>query len=285
MTSGNRRGQTPEAIDVVQSRALQLAGAAAAVTLLLALYGRSLDLLRTDIPFRASNGRYYWFAVIVASIALGLVAQRLSWHDQLLANVQHRAPLTVAYGAAILPGLVMFAALQFVGWDSRAVIVVAAPLLAGAGVFTAAVVRHYLLTGDAATLPGARLVHLALTTGVAFLSLSLTRNWMAGPLYTLVVATIIAGLLLVQAFDGVRAYPIRRVAYALAGACVLGQAAYALSYWPPSGWYDGAMLTACFAVILLVVDAILTRRISTDIVARYAGAGVGVCGLLWVIAR
>jgi hypothetical protein len=108
---------------------------------------------------------------------------------------------------------------------------------------------------------------------------------MAGPLYTMFVVTIFTGLLLVQAFDGVGAYPIRRVAYALAGGCVMGQAAYALSYWPSSGWYDGAMLTACFAVLLLVIDAILTRRVSNDIVARYAGVGVGICGLLWVIAR
>jgi hypothetical protein len=212
-------------------------------------------------------------------------AQRLSWHDRLLANAQHRAPITPTFGAAILPGLVMFAALQFVGWDSRSVIVIAAPLLAGAGVFTAAVVRHYLLSGDAATFLGARLVHLALTTGVAFLLLSLTRNWMTGPVYTMVVTIIVCGLLLLQAFDGVRAYPIRRIAYALVGAFVVAQAAYALSYWPPSGWYDGSMLTVCFAVVLLVVDAILTRRVSTDIVARYAGAGLGICGLLWVIAR
>jgi hypothetical protein len=285
VTSSGRPRPATGTVDPTQMLAMRLAGAAVLITLILALYARSLDLLRTDVPLRASNGRFFWFACLVASGAFGFGVQRMSMRPQPTVGPTRHVPDAATAGATILPAMVMFAALQLVAWDSRIAVVVSAPLLAGVGVFTALVVRHYLLSGDPAVRPGARLVHVVLTSGVAFLTLSLARNWMAGPRYTLVIVFVIAGLLLFQAFDGIRAFPIRRAAYALAGGSVVGEAALALNYWPPSGWYAGAMLTAAFVVLMLVIEAILARSISTEVVARYVGAGVGVCGLLAILAQ
>ena len=264
---------------------MRLAGAAAVVTFLLAAYARSLDLLRTDIPLRASNGRFFWFASLVTVITFGIVVQQTTTRPTLPARDARRAPDSATASAGVLPALVIFAALQFVAWDSRVAVVISVPLLAGAGVFTSVVVRHYLLSGDPAVVPGARLVHIVLTAGVAFLSLSLARGWMAGPGLTLVSVFVIAGLLLYQAFDGIRAFPVRRIAYAIAGGVVVGETALALSYWPPSGWYGGAILATVFVVLLLIIESILARRVASDTVARYVGAGAGVCGLLAFLAR
>lgn len=279
VTSASRPRPTAGTIEHTQSLAVRLAGAAALLTFALAVYARSLDMLQTDVPLRDSNGRLYWFASVACAVGFGIVVQQVSTRRS-RSNVA-----TTAAGASVLPALVVFAALQFVAWDSRTAIVIAAPLLAAAGVFTAVVVRHYLLSGDPAVLPGARLVHIVLTAGVAFLALSLARGWMAGSLYTLVVVFIIAGLLLYQASDGVRTFPIRRVAYALAGGAVVAETALALNNWPPSGWYGGAMLSTVFVVMMLTIEAILSRRISIDVVTRYTGAGVAVCGLLAILAR
>ncbi|HYI16273.1 MAG TPA: hypothetical protein VEX37_12830, partial [Thermomicrobiales bacterium] len=215
----------------------------------------------------------------------GAVVPRVSPKQAQAGSAVRPVAGAVDSGGAILPALVVFAAIQFVAWDSRVAVVAAAPLLAGAGVFTAVIVRYYLFSGDPAVVPGSRLVHLALTAGVAFLSLSLARNWMAGPAYSLVIVFVISSLLLIQAFDGVHTFPIRRTAYALAGAAVVAETALAQSYWPPSGWYGGAFLTTVFVVLMLTIDAILSRRIATDVVTRYVSAGVGVCGLLIVLAR
>lgn len=271
-------------IDAVQALALRLAIVAALLTVGLSLYARSLDLLRTDIPLQASNGRLFWLASVIGVIAFGYAVVHVS-ATTLSSLPASPRPDTGVSGAAILPALVVFAALQFVAWDSRVVVVIAAPLIAGAAVFAAVVVRGYMLSGDPAILPGARIVHLALTAGVAFLSLSLARGWMAGVAYTLAVVLVIAGLLLFQAFDGIRAYPIRRVAYALAAGMVLAEVAVGLSYWPPSGWYGGAILATVFVVLMLTVESVLSRRVSTDLAARYIGAGVAVCGLLAFLAR
>ncbi len=271
MTSDSRTPQDIEQVERTQATAIRFAAAAATLTLALALYARSLDLLRTDVPLRASDGRFFWLLCIVSVIAFGLVVRQASGD--------------VTPGRAILPAMVIFAALQFVAWDSRLAVVVSAPLLAGAGVFTAVVVRHYLFSGDPSVVPGSRLIHLSLTAGVAFLSLSLARGWMGGPGYTLIVVFVISALLLFQAFDGVQAFPVRRVAYALACAVIVAETAMALSYWPPNGWFGGAFLTIVFTVLMLTSEGILSRRISTDAVMRYVGAGVGICGLLIVLAR
>jgi hypothetical protein len=285
VTSASRSDTDSGSIERAQTNAMRLAVGSALLTFALAFYVRSLDLLRTDVPLRASDGRFFWVVTIVAVMAFGFVAQYVSTNEVPSGAVDRARTATVASNGASLPALVVFAAVQFAAWDSRLVVVFAAPLLAGAGVFTAVVVRYYLLSGDDAVLPGARLVHLALTTGVAFLSLSLARGWMGGPGYTLVVIAILSSLLLYQGFDGVRAFPIRRVAYALVGGVVVAESAMALSYWPPSGWFGGAFVTTVFVVILLTIEAILSRRITTDVAARYLGAGVGVCGLLIVLAR
>ncbi|MDQ3547765.1 MAG: hypothetical protein M3439_03000 [Chloroflexota bacterium] len=285
MTSGARSKRPAGMIEHTQALALRLAVVAALLTFALAFYARSLDILRSDIPLQASNGRGFWFVSVVAVVAYGFVVQYASERGSDVVEQAHRAAGPRAASAAVLPAMAVFAALQFVAWDSRLVVVISAPLLAGAGVFTAVVVRHYLLAGDPLVFRGARLVHLTLTAGVAFLSLSLARGWMPGPVYTLIVVFAIAGLLLYQAYDGIRAFPVRRIAYALAGAAVVAEVALALSYWPPSGWYGGAILATVFGVLMLIVDAVLSRRISVDVVARYTGAGVAVCGLLAFLAR
>ncbi|MEX1158551.1 MAG: hypothetical protein WEC79_06435 [Thermomicrobiales bacterium] len=282
----DRRTRQPDgSIEATQALALRLAIGAALLTFGLSLYARSLDLLRTDIPLRASNGRLFWLASVIGVIGFGFAVDHFTGRIASTGSVVTPRPDLAASSAAILPALVVFAALQLVAWDSRFAVALSASLLAGAGVFTAIVVRHYLLSGDPAVFSGARLVQMSLTAAVGFLSLSLARGWMAGTLYTLVVVMVIAGLLLFQAFDGVRAFPIRRAAYALAAGVVLAEVAVALSYWPPLGWHGGAIVATVFVVLMLTIDAILTRSVSSDLVARYAGAGVGVCGLLVFLAR
>jgi hypothetical protein len=271
-------------IEQVQSFALRLAIASALLAFALGLYARSLDLLHTDVPLRASNGRLFWIVTLVSVVAFGFVVAQLP-AERARSHSNNPRPLTLSANGGILPALVVAAAVQLVAWDSRAIVVVAAPLLAGAGVFTATVVRHYLLEGDRALLAGARMVQLVLTGGIAFLLLSLVHGWMGGPGYAFVAVLIIAVVLLIQAFDGIHVFPIRRAAYALAGGAVVAQAAMAIAYLPPSPWIGGAFLTTIFAIVMLTIDAILTRRITADLMARYLGAGVAVCGLLIVVVR
>jgi hypothetical protein len=271
-------------IEQVQSLALRLAVASALLAFVLGLYARTLDLLRTDVPLLASNGRLFWVISLVAIVAFGFVITQLP-AERIRSHSSNPRALTLAANGGILPALAVTAAVQFVAWDNRIVVLVAAPLLAGAGVFTASVVRHYLLDGDPTTLAGARLVHLVLTGAVALLTLSLLRGWMGGPGYTLIAVFIVSTALLVQAFDGIRAFAIRRMAYALAGGAVVGQVALSMSYLPPSPWVGGAFLTVVFAIVMVTIDAVLARRVTTDLIARYLGAGVALCGLLVVLAR
>lgn len=285
VSAGRQPPPEPGTIDLTQSLALRLAGLAALLTFGLALYARSLELSRTDVPFLSSNGRLFWILCIVAAILVGVVVRRVSAAVSPPSNPASRHVDRYAASAGILPALAVFAVLQLVAWDSRFAVVLAAPLLAGAGSFTAIVVRYYLVGSDPAVFRGARLVHSVLTVGVAFLSLSLVRGWMGGPIYTLIVVLALAGVLLYQAFDGIRAFRVRRAAYALAGGVTIAEAALAMVYWPPSGWYGGAILTVLFVAAMLTIEAILARRVSTDLVARYVGAGVGVCGLLALLAR
>ena len=285
MTSGRRTPPAPGSVERTQANAMRLAAAAALLTFALALYARSLDLLGTDVPLRSAHGRFFWLLSIATVIAFGAVVHYISMEHARSGRRARPLADSATLGAAVLPALVVFAAVQFVAWDSRLAVVLAAPLLAGAGVFTAVVVRHYLFSDDPAVVPGSRLVHLALTAGVAFLSLSLTRMWAGGAGYTLLISIVVTGLLLFQAFDGIQTFAIRRIAYGLAGAIVVGEAALALSYWPPTGWIGGAFLTTVFVVVMLTIEAILSRRISNDVIARHVGVGVGVCGLLIVLAR
>lgn len=266
-------------VEESQRLALRLAIGAAGLTIALGLYARSQDLLRTDEPFRESSGRAFWFLAFVAAVGFGIVVARVTDRGE------SRNVSNVAASAAILPGLVLFSAFQFLAWDSRTAIVSSAPLLAGAGVFTAVIVRHYLLSGDDTVYPGARLIHSVLTAGVSFLALSLARGWMDGWVFTLVAVFVLSGLLLYQAFDGIRAFPVRRIAYAVAGAIVVSELALALRYWPPTGWYGGAILTTVFVTLMLVSEAILTRKVSIERIVRNIGAGTFLCVLLGFLAR
>jgi hypothetical protein len=271
-------------IEQVQSLALRLAVASALLAFALGLYARTLDLLRTDVPLQSSNGRAFWLTVLVALVAFGFVITQLP-AERVRSHSSNPRPLTLAANGGILPALAVAAAVQFVAWDNRTVVLVAAPLLAGAGVFTASVVRYYLLEGDPTVLTGARLVHLVLTGAVALLTLSLLRAWMGGPGYTLIAVFVVSAALLIQAFDGIRVFAIRRAAYALAGGVVVGQVALAMSYLPPSPWVGGAFLTVVFAIVMVAIDAILSRQVTTELIARYVGAGVALCGLLVALAR
>jgi len=282
--SGAREPAATPPMDPAQSLAMRLAIAAALLAFAVGLYARSLDMLRTDVPLQASNGRLLWLVVIVALVAFGLLISQLPL-ERARSQSTNARPATTAWSGGILPALLTLTGIQLIVWDSRAIVVIAAPLLVGAGVFTAGVVRHYLLAGDASVFSGARLVHVVLTGGVAFLSLAMLRAWMGGPVYTLVTTFAVSTLLLIQAFDGLRAFPIRRFAYALSGGIVVAQAALVLSYFPPSPWIGGAFLAIVFATVMLTTDAILERRINTDVVMRYVGAGVAVSGLLVVLVR
>lgn len=284
MRSGASELASPAAVEPAQALALRLAIAAALLTFVAGLYARTLDLLRTDVPLRSSDGRFFWIVCLLTVVAFGMVIGRLPL-ERTRSYSSSPQPATAPANGGILPALLVLTGIQLIVWDSRAIVVVAAPLLVGAGVFTASVVRHYLLSGDESVLAGARLVHLVLTGGTAFLTLSLLRGWMGGAGYSLVAAFVLSTLLLVQALDGVRAFPIRRFAYALAGGVVVAEVALAMSYLPPSPWIGGAFLTTVFAIVMLTIDAIMSRRISTDVVTRYVGAGVAICGLLVVLAR
>ncbi len=266
-------------IEELQSRAMRLAIGAAALTLVLAVYARSQDLLRTDEPLRSANGRIFWVIAILSAMGFGFVVSRMS-------NERSRSGIAnVAANSAILPGIIVLSMFQFVAWDSRIVIVVSAPLLAGASVFAAVIVRHYLLSGDHAVHRGARLVQSALTGGAAFLAISITRGWMADVVFTFVTIFGVSGLLLYQAFDGIRAFAVRRVAYAVVGGMVVAELAVTLRYWPATGWFGGAILATVFVVLMLIVDAILTHRVSTELMARNIGIGTCVCAVLAFLAR
>lgn len=252
-----------------------LAAATALMTVLLGVWSRSAAPDPRQVPLISGEERLLYMAGFGAAIGVGLAsfwlmrvyrpATRASeW------STQYTVPKTIETGW-ILPAFTMLGAFLFVARYHRGQDIAAAMLLAGSGVFAAITVRESLTEDEVGPMSPARLVHLVLTVGIAFALFALILLYRTRTLYSGPLIFGIGFLLLLQSQDRIPSFLIRRIAYALIGATALAQATWALTLWPPSGWWAGGVLAAILLGYVVVSEAQLAGRLSRELAINSVG--------------
>jgi hypothetical protein len=245
-------------------------------TMLLGIAIRSNPPDPVNVPILSSDGRLFYLLSIGAAALVAVMAQRAERVREAIAASRSRyvgksivpAPAT----AWILPALAVIGAVLLIARHHRWQEIAAATLLAASGVFASLTVRENLNDQLGNTVSPARVAHVVLTIAVAFMVITLLfmfrmRTMLSGPAIMLV-----ALLLFLQVHDGIDTWPIRKLAYAVLGALALAQFTWALNYWPPIGWYAGAILTAVFAGMTFVTGGRLTNTLTRERAIVYATA-------------
>lgn len=254
------------------SLAAVFAGACAVVTLALGLYARREMPDPREVPLLSSDGRLFFILGLAAIVGIGYPIHQ--FFDRPSTHYTPYAPLPTAW---ILPVLTLLGGLLLVARYHDLGIILMSALLVGSGVFASLSVRQQMADGDETSLPVAQVVHTALTLGVGFIVLALILLYRARTFLSAPIVFLIAALLLLQVHDGVRAYPIRRVAYAIVGGVAIAELVWPLGYWPPSGWGPGGLLAVVLLLYTLITRAQLQRRLNQANVLQYAG----LCGVLF----
>jgi hypothetical protein len=255
--------------------AVRVAIAAAFATFLLAIGVRSDPPDPANVPIISADGRLFYLLTLGAAALIGFFAQRAERAREDAAMRRSRyigESIVPAMATAwILPALIVGGAALLAARHPRWEEIAAAVLLAGTGVFASLVVRENLQPQEGGGVHPARIAHIALTLVVAFLLLSLLFLFRMRTVYAAPVIFVVAALLLIQVHDGIDTFPIRKMAYALVGALVLAEVTWALNYWPPTGWYAGAILTSIFLGMTLVTGARMVGALDRPRAAQYAG--------------
>lgn len=275
MRSEGEGRRTSPGFELLMSPPALLGVAASVLTLLLGIWSRSAMPDPRNVPFISGDSRLLYGVGVAVAVGLGIAAVLLArMRMRVEASSEWSSRYTTPSGIEtrwILPALTMLGAFLLVARYHRGQDIAAAMLLAGSGVFAAVTVRESLTTDDVSPRAPARMSHLILTTGIAFVVFALillyrTRTLYAGPL------TFTVGfLLLLQAQDRIASFPIRRVAYALVGAIAIAQATWALTSWPPSGWWTGGVLASIVLGYALISGAQLAGRLSRDLAINSVG--------------
>jgi hypothetical protein len=251
------------------------------------MWSRSASPDPRNTPIISGDGRVFYLAGLLMVVALGGAAawsarQRRELEPQREWSEQYTAPRQIETHW-MLPALTLLGALLLVSRYDRWQDIIAAALLAGTGVFAAQTVRSTLTERDTGPTSPARLTHIIVTVGIAFVIFALVLLFRTRTLYAGPTIFVVGALLLLQAQDGIAALPIRRVVFALVGAVALAQATWALNSWPPSGWWTGGVLAAILLGYLLVVNAHLAGKLTRELALNSAGiAGVllAVCAFM-----
>lgn len=252
--------------------AATFAGACAIVAVMLGLFARREMPDPREVPIISSEGRLFFVLGLVAMAGIGFQIHRL--FDRPVPHYTPYAPLPTTW---ILPTLTLMGGLLLVARYHDLGIVLMSGLLVGSGVFASLTVRQQIDEGNDSTLQVAQVIHTALTLGVGFIVLALVLLYRTRTLLSVPVVLLIATLLLLQVHDGIRAYPIRRAAYAVVGGIAVAELVWPLSYWPPSGWVSGALLTTVLLLYTLISRAHLQRRLNQAVALQYSG----VCAVLF----
>lgn len=257
-------------------RAAVLSAAAGALVLVLGLYARHARPSILDTPFLDSGARLYYLLAFVAAAGLGWHIHRA--YDLPPAGYTPYPPLPTVW---ILPALTVLGAALLVARYHTAPIVVMAAVLAGTGTFAALSLRE-VFRDEHHVEPMMQAVHVGLSLVVGFVVIALVLQYQARLAVTLPAVFMVTALLLLQIHDGIPTYPVRRQAYALVGALIAGEVVWPLTYWPPMGWWAGAVVASVITGYALVTRANLLRRLTPVSAVQYAGLTAAM--LVFVIA-
>ncbi|HMM40761.1 MAG TPA: hypothetical protein PKA95_02535, partial [Thermomicrobiales bacterium] len=187
-------------------------------------------------------------------------------------------PLATAW---VLPAMVLLAAALLVARYHTPPIVVMAAVLSATGTFAALSIREVIAADDDGDQP-LLIVHVGLSLVVAYVVVALLLQYQARLLFTVPAVFVVIALILLQVHDGIPTYPVRRQAYALVGALVAVEVVWPLSYWPPMGWWTGAIVASVVTGYALVTRANLLRRLTGIAAIQYAGLTAAL--LVFVVA-
>lgn len=258
--------------------------AAAFTTLLLGVAVRSSPPDPSNVPILSSDGRLFYLLTIGAAVLVGLLSQQAERKREAIAASRSRyvgesvvpAPAT----AWILPAFTVVAAVLLVARHTRWVEIGAATLLAATGVFASLTVRENLEVREGAGISPGRAAHIVLTIAVAFVVFTLLFMFRMRTLYSGPAILAVSLLLLLQIHDGVDVWPVRKLAYAVLGALAMAQVTWGLNYWPPVGWYSGAILTVTFSGLAFVAGDRLTNALTRERTILYGTATLALVLLL-----
>ncbi|MBA2454608.1 MAG: hypothetical protein H0V47_15665 [Chloroflexia bacterium] len=275
-----------EAQRLALSRAVAITGITATLAFPLGFYADSAAPDVTNVPFISSDGRGYYLAALLVTIAIGAIVHLLETDDP---NVHQRDPDWRLYRpggpvesyrpsqpatAWMLPVVVLFTSFLFLAIHHPLAYVLLVPLVAAGAVFAARVARYHVLNIFNGPTALARTGHVLLTHGVAFAMLCIVYMFKARTLYSGSVVFIACFLLLMQLTDGIEARPASRMLYAAAGALGLAQLTWALNYWNTSAWFGGSFLMTAFFFTASIVRGQLSGRLTQRLVVERASIAV-----------
>lgn len=195
---------------------------------------------------------YEQWAFWTGGVALAAVA------GALVARFARRRTATVQPGVsekatppttALFPAVATFGVVLLVSIYHNAAVVAVAPAIVALTVLVGLIARYHLDDEAGRVRRVARMTHVLLTHGVAFLLLAAVYISKVRSLLSASVVALLICLLLIQIADGER-FPLeRRLIYGLVGGVVLGEITWALNYWPLTGWTGGAVLLIAFYLV------------------------------------
>ena len=256
--------------------AATLSGAAGVLALALGLYARHARPSILDTPLIDSGARLYYVLALLAVAGLGWQVHRA--YDRPVPGHTPYPPLATAW---VLPAMVLLAAALLVARYHTPPIVVMAAVLSATGTFAALSIREVIAADDDGDQP-LLIVHVGLSLVVAYVVVALLLQYQARLLFTVPAVFVVIALILLQVHDGIPTYPVRRQAYALVGALVAVEVVWPLSYWPPMGWWTGAIVASVVTGYALVTRANLLRRLTGIAAIQYAGLTAAL--LVFVVA-
>jgi hypothetical protein len=257
------------ALERAQARALFIGIAAAIITLPLALYAHRLAVDPYHTPLLASEGRLLYLGTLLAAGVTGWLASRN--------EAGARASADWA-----LPAVTVGAALWIAGAYHHWPATLAAPVLAGSGVFIALLLRYLRDEGPASAQPTAALGETLLTNLVGFVAFSMLLLHHS-PVKFGAPAVLLVGALLGIATLG--SGP-RAIAYALIIGLALAETTWALSYWQATGWELGAIAQAIWYGLATAAAAQLRGdgTLNRANLARHGGLAAAICLVVAIIA-
>ena len=259
--------------------AVLMAVAAGLVTLALGIYARHAKPSILDTPLIGHGTRSFYLIALVAVVGIGWQAHR--FFDRPIRGYTPYPPLATA---GILPAMIVLASALLVGRYHTAPIVVMAAVLAATGAYAALSIRDVIDSGDTGDQP-VLLIHVGLSLVVVFVNVALLLQFQARLLFLAPTIFVVTALLLLQVHDGVPTYPVRRQAYALVGALIAAEVVWPLTYWPPLGWWSGAVVASVVTGYALVTRANLMRRLTGVAAAQYAGLTAALLVFVVVMSR
>lgn len=258
--------------------ALALSAAAGVLALALGLYARHARLSVLDVPLIDSGARMFFVLALLAAAGLGWQVHR--FYDRRPVGYTPYPPLPTAW---ILPSMLLVAAALLVARYHTAPVIVMAAVVAASGTFASLSIREVVASDDGGDNP-LLLVHLGMSVVVAYVVIAALLQYQARLLFTAPAVFIASALILLQIHDGIPTYPLRRQAYALIGAVAAAELAWPLYYWPPAGWWTGAVIGSVLVGYALVTRASLLKRLNLIAALQYAGLTVAMFALVMVMS-